>query len=165
MGFDLFLNCAGESLYARAHEAEPDSVRRLFELNVLAVVELCRTAAPLMRRGGQIVVLSSLMAHGTEDERFGIYAASKAAIERFSDALRRALRPRGIRVSLVAPGVADTATYDRMPTFAPARRALIETVPVWLSAEDIADALLWVCSRPAHVVVSELVLMPDQQTH
>ena len=162
---DLFLSCAGGSLYASAQEVEPAALRELFELNVLAAVELCRAVAPRLRASGQIVLLSSLAARASEDAKFGAYAASKAALERFATTLRRELHPRGIRVSVIAPGVTDTATYDRMPTFAPERKALLERVPVWLSAEDIAEAVLWVCSRPAHVAVSELVLVPDRQTH
>ncbi len=160
---DLFLSCAAESLYASPCEAESESLSHLFELNVLAAVDLCRAVAPQMGAGGQIVLLSSLAARRLVDSRFGLYAASKAALEHFAEALRLELHPRGVHVSVVAPGATDTATYDRMPTFAPARRALVESVPVWLSAEDIADAVMWVCSRPTHVVVSELVLVPARQ--
>jgi len=162
---DLFLSCAAESLYVSAHEVDAESLRRLFEVNVLAVIELCRAVVPLMQAGGRIVLMSSLAARRPVDEKFGLYAASKAALERFTEALCSELHPRGIGVSVVAPGVTDTATYDCVPTFAPARRTLIETVPVWLSAEDIADAIVWVCSRPPHVVVRELVLAPDRQPH
>ena len=96
--------------------------------------------------------------------KFAPYAASKAAVEHFTHALRLELAPRGIRVSLIVPGLVDTPIYDGLPDFARTRQKLVEQVPTWLRPDDVADAILWVVSRPTRVAVSELTLLPIQQT-
>jgi NADP-dependent 3-hydroxy acid dehydrogenase YdfG len=58
----------------------------------------------------------------------------------------------------------DTPIYDKIEGFAATRRKRGEQVPKWLLPDDVADAVLWVLDRPAHVVVTELVLMPKGQS-
>ena len=88
---------------------------------------------------------------------------SKALVERFIEAVRLELHPRGIKVSLIAPGLVDTPIYDKVDGFESTRAKLHEHVKKWLDAEDVADAILWMVTRPEHVAVSEMVIMPREQ--
>lgn len=161
---DVFLSNAAECVYESTLKLAPHDLRRLFETNVFAAMDLCQAIVPLMRAGSRLVQLSSLAARHLPNAKFSPYAATKAALEQFTEGLRLELHPRGIHVTVVAPGLVDTAIYDQVPNFEPTRQEIIEQVPIWLSAEDVADAIVWVLSRPSHVVVTELVVMPDRQT-
>jgi NADP-dependent 3-hydroxy acid dehydrogenase YdfG len=161
---DVFLSNAAECVYESSLKLGSNELRRLFETNVLAAMDLCQTVVPFMRSGSRLVQVSSVAARHLPNAKFSPYAATKAALEQFTEGLRLELHPRGIHVSLIVPGLVDTAIYDQVPNFEPTRRKIIEDVPIWLSAEDVADAIVWVLSRPPHVVVTELVVMPDRQT-
>jgi NADP-dependent 3-hydroxy acid dehydrogenase YdfG len=96
--------------------------------------------------------------------KFGAYSMTKHAVERLLEALRLELHPKNIRVSTIAPGLVDTPIYDKLPNFGETRRRMSDQVPRWLSADDVADAIVWVLSRPPHLAVTELTLMPATQT-
>jgi 3-hydroxy acid dehydrogenase / malonic semialdehyde reductase len=66
-------------------------------------------------------------------------------------------------VSTLAPGLVDTPIYDKVDGFERARAKLREQVPTWLTAEDVAETIVWMASRPSHCVVSELCLLPAAQ--
>jgi len=161
---DVFISNAAECTYESPLTLSSETMARLFAVNVTACVELCQALVPFMTRGGQIVQLSSVAARFMPNSRFGPYAASKAAIEQFTEALRLELHPRGIQVSLLRPGLVDTAIYDKVAGFSATREKLHEQVPKWLEAQDIADAIRWLLERPPHVVVSELTVLPAGQT-
>lgn len=161
---DVFVSNAAECAYESPLTVSAELLARLFAVNVTAAVELCQAIVPLMPRGGQIVQLSSVAVRFMPNSRFGPYAASKAAIEQFTEALRLELHPRGIQVSLLRPGLVDTAIYDKVEGFASTREKLAEQVPKWLEAKDVADAIRWLLERPPHVVVSELTVLPAGQT-
>jgi len=95
--------------------------------------------------------------------RFAAYAATKGALDRVTDALRLELDPLGVHVTSIAPGLVDTPLYDKVEGFAATRERIARQVPRWLDATDVADAITWILSRPAHVVIGELVLMPIGQ--
>ena len=104
---DILINNAGVGLYAPSFQAPPDLVRRMFELNFLAPVELVRRLKPLIPRGGAIVNVSSI-AGKVPLPWLSLYSASKFALNAFSDALRMELGAAGIHVLCVCPGYVDT---------------------------------------------------------
>ena len=161
---DVFISNAAECLYESPLSVTAEDWARLFAVNVSACVELCQALVPLMPKGGHIVQLSSVAARFMPNSRFGPYAASKAAIEQFTEALRLELHPRGVHVSVLRPGLVDTPIYDKVEGFQKTREKLNEQVPKWLSADDVADAIRWLLERPSHVVVSELTVLPAGQT-
>jgi NADP-dependent 3-hydroxy acid dehydrogenase YdfG len=116
-----------------------------------------------MRAGGHIVNTSSVTTRFLPNERFAPYAVTKSAIDQFHAGLRLELEPRGIKTTLVAPGLVDTPIYDKLDGFEKTRAKIREAIPVWLSADDVAEAIVWALSRPSHVVVGELVLFPQGQ--
>ena len=163
-GVDIFVSNAAECVYESALDLPAAQLERLFQVNVLAGVELCAAIVPLMRGGGHVVQLSSVVADFMPNARFGPYAASKAAIEQFVLALRLELQPKGVRVSLVRPGLVDTPIYEKVPGFDATREKLNRQVTHWLEPRDVAEAIVWLLERPAHVTVSELDLLPTEQT-
>lgn len=107
--------------------------------------------------------MSSVTARFPPNAGFAAYAATKAALDRATEALRLELAPLGVHVTSLAPGLVETPLYDKVAGFTGARDTIAQQVPRWLSAGDIADAVLWVVMRPAHVVVAELVMLPSGQ--
>ena len=160
----LLINNAAECVYDSPLTLPAARLSRLFEINVTAGIELCQALAASMPVGAQIINISSVVARHLPSAKFAPYAASKAALDCLSEALRLELHPRGIHVSTIAPGLVDTPIYDKVDGFARARQKIIEQVPTWLSARDVAETIVWMATRPPHLVVSELSLLPAAQT-
>jgi NADP-dependent 3-hydroxy acid dehydrogenase YdfG len=160
---DALVNCAGEAAYEGPAALGAVRLHALFEINVHAALELAVALAPRLPAGGHIVNLSSVVARFAPSARFAAYAATKAALDSATAALRLELDPRGIHVTAIAPGLVDTPIYERDPSFAQLRDRIKTQLPQWLEPNDVAEAVWWVLSRPAHVVIGELSLMPAGQ--
>jgi short-subunit dehydrogenase len=106
---DILINNAGVGLYVAASKAPLEAVRRMFELNVFAALELAQLVLPGMkeRHSGAIVMVSSIAGRMTLPW-LSLYSASKAALDSVADALRVELKPDGIGVTTVAPGYVTT---------------------------------------------------------
>ncbi len=109
----VLVNNAGYGAYGTIEEADLDAVRRQFETNVFGLARMAQLVLPSMRdaRQGRIVNISSM------GGRFvfpvgGYYHASKYAVEAISDALRFEVRPFGVHVAIVEPGLIRTAFGD-----------------------------------------------------
>jgi len=157
---DVLVNNAAECVYASPIELTPERMRRLVEINLLAPIELVRTLAPRMQRGGNIINVSSVTARHLPNPRFAAYGLTKAAIDATTEAMRLELDPKGVRVTSIVPGLVDTPIYDKVEGFARTREKIRESLPQWLSADDVAEAIVWALDRPAHVVAAEIVLLP-----
>jgi NAD(P)-dependent dehydrogenase (short-subunit alcohol dehydrogenase family) len=159
----LLVNNAAECAYDSPLDVPAAQLSRLFEINVSAALELTQHVARGMSTGAHIVNVSSVVAQHLPSAKFAPYAASKIALDCLSEALRLELHPRGIHVSTVSPGLVDTPIYDKVVGFERARQKIREQVPAWLTAEDVASAIVWIVSRPSHLVVSQLTLLPSAQ--
>ncbi len=103
-GLDLLVNNAGYALLGPVEEISDQEARRQFDVNFFGLLNVTRAALPLLRtRRGRIINLSSMMGR-VSTPGWGIYSASKYAIEGLSDALRMELAPWGLRVILIEPG-------------------------------------------------------------
>ena len=160
---EIFISNAAECLYDSPLTVPGAQLSRLFEINVTAAIELSQAVAAAMQPGGHIIHISSVVARHLPSAKFAPYAASKAALDQLSQAMRLELHPRGIHVSTLAPGLVDTPIYDKVEGFERAREKIREQVPTWLSAEDVAETLIWMLTRPQHVVVADLSLLPSAQ--
>ncbi len=102
---DILVNNAGVGFIGAVEEASMNEIRNVFEANVFGTLHLTQQVLPHMRkeRNGHIIQISS---HGgiKSFAGFGIYNASKFALEGFSEALAQEVEPLGIKVSLVEPG-------------------------------------------------------------
>ena len=157
---DLVVNNAGEAAYGSPLELGAAGWRALFEINLHAAIELAVELAPRIAPGGHLINVSSVTARFSPNMRFAAYAATKAALDRATEALRLELDPLGIHVTSIAPGLVETELYDKVAGFAETRSKISRQIPHWLSAGDVADAIVWIVTRPAHVVIADLVILP-----
>jgi NADP-dependent 3-hydroxy acid dehydrogenase YdfG len=160
---DVLVNNAAACVYESPLEFSGEKWRELFEVNLFATIDLTRALVPRMRGSGHIVNTSSVTARFLANPRFAPYALTKRAVEEWHHALRLELETTAIKTTLIAPGLVDTPIYDKVPSFASSRAKIRERIPQWLTAEDVADAIVWALARPDHVVVAELVLLPRGQ--
>ncbi|MEO0621984.1 MAG: SDR family oxidoreductase [Pseudomonadota bacterium] len=132
--------------------------------NLTAVLDLLRLCIPEMRaRGrGHLVTLGSVA--GVYPGPSAIYGATKSAVRMMGWNLRGELRGSGIRVTEILPGRVRTEFYDAAVPDPERRTALKETGIRELTAEDIADAILYAVTAPSHVNVSAIELQPLEQT-
>ena len=108
-GIDVLVNNAGYSLWGPVESLSTEEIRAQFETNLFAALRLIKAVLPGMerRRRGTIINVSSVVGRiGTPFN--GGYAASKFALEGLSEALRAELRPLGLRVAIVEPGLFNT---------------------------------------------------------
>lgn len=113
-GLDALVNNAGYGAAGPSVEATDGELRGMYETNVFGLMAMIRAFSPKMmaRRRGTIVNVSSIGGRFTLP-LFGAYNSTKYAVESLSDALRRELRPFGVRVVIVEPGPIKTAFSDR----------------------------------------------------
>lgn len=133
--FDALVNNAGYSLAGASEEATVEQARALFETNFFGAVRMVHAVLPTMRRQaeGRIVNISSGVALA-RPPFLGMYAASKCALEGYSEALRHELRPWNIRVCVVRPGFFRSNIgekteegADRIDEYAPWRERALAT--------------------------------------
>jgi NAD(P)-dependent dehydrogenase (short-subunit alcohol dehydrogenase family) len=160
---DAIVNNAATCVYDTPLGLSEKETRRLWESNVHAPMDLVRALHPQLTCGGHIVNVSSVTARFLPHVRFAPYALTKAAIDRFTEALRLELAPRGIKVSSIAPGLVNTPIYEKVGGFEARLAKLHEAVPEWLEADDVAAAIEWMLGLPARVVVGELTILPLAQ--
>jgi 3-oxoacyl-[acyl-carrier protein] reductase len=103
----LLVNNAGAMSPMRIADASDDFFHRLFALNVQGTFNGCRLAATRLADGGAIINISSSVV-GMSPPGYGLYCATKAAVEAITRSLSKELGARGIRVNAVAPGPTDT---------------------------------------------------------
>lgn len=103
-GIDVLVNNAGYGLVGAAEETAAEKYRPLFEVNFFGLVEMTRAVLPGMRRrrAGRILNLSSTGGFGAS-QGFAFYAATKFAVEGYSEALAQEVKPLGIHVTLIEP--------------------------------------------------------------
>jgi 3-hydroxy acid dehydrogenase / malonic semialdehyde reductase len=162
---DVLVNNAGG-----AHGADPVATAKdadweaMFQSNVLGLLRMTRAILPLLREtpGAYIINIGSV-AGRTAYEGGAAYCAAKAGELSITKALRLELNGTGIRVGTIDPGLAETefATVRFKGDATKAKKVYEGFDP--LTPEDIADTMVWLASRPAHVCVDELVIKPTAQ--
>jgi NADP-dependent 3-hydroxy acid dehydrogenase YdfG len=160
---DILVNNAAEVVYATPIGLDTAGWASLMETNVLAAIDLVQGLSPAFGPDAHVINVSSINARQIPSAKFAPYALTKAALERFTEGLRLELTPRGVKVSSIAPGLVSTPVYDKVAGFEGARAALKAQVPDWLPPAEVADAMVWMLTRPPGVVVSELSILPRGQ--
>jgi len=107
---DILVNNAGLARYAPIGEYDEKDFDRLFDVNVKGTFLTCREAANRLASGGTIINITSTVTR-VMLPRYGVYAATKAAVEQLTRALAKELGERQITVNAVAPGPTDTALF------------------------------------------------------
>jgi NADP-dependent 3-hydroxy acid dehydrogenase YdfG len=151
---DILVNNAGAFVLAAIDQMETEEFERTIAVNLIAPFHLVRTFLPGMReRGaGHIVTIGSI-ADRTAFPENGAYAASKFGLRALHEVMRAELRGTGVRASLVSPGPVDTPLWDPV---SPETRPGFTPRTAMLAADAVADAVLYVVTRPPAVNVDEL---------
>ena len=155
---DAFHANAGSYVAGPAWEGDPDAWDRMLYLNINAVFRTIHAVLPhMMERGqGDIVATSSIAGH-TSVMVEPVYTASKHAVTAFVSALRRQVIPHGIRVGEVSPGPVDTAL---LRDWLPERLAKAKADGALMDAGAIAEAVVFILSRPPGVTVRDVIILP-----
>ncbi len=162
---DVLINNAGGALgLSPFHEADLADAKQMVDTNVMGVVYCTRAVLPGMvaRNRGHIVNIGSVA--GSYPYPGGnVYGAAKAFVAQFSLNLRADLLGKNVRVTNIEPGLAETEfSLVRFHGDAAKAESVYRGVEA-LSARDIAETVLWTVSRPAHVNINRIELMPTQQ--
>ncbi len=107
---DVLVNNAGYGFLGAFEEATEEEIRRQFDTNVFGLLRVTRAVLPYLRqrKTGHIINVSSLFAYHATVPGFGLYGASKFAVEGISEGLALEVNPLGIQVSALAPGLFST---------------------------------------------------------
>ena len=160
----LVANAGGAFDLAALADADVATWARTYDVNVLGVVRTVQAVLPALRSVRGHVVLTGSTAGRWVYEGGGGYVAAKHALAALRDTLRLELVESGVRVSEIAPGMVHTEEFSTVRFGGDQDRAaaVYEGVEA-LTAEDVAEAIVWVASRPPHVNVDLVQLTPQQQ--
>jgi NADP-dependent 3-hydroxy acid dehydrogenase YdfG len=163
-GVDILFNNAGLALgrapFDESSEEDEDAV---FNTNVNGLVRMTRLCLPHLRDGGHIVNMGSVAGRQAY-ENGATYITSKFAVRGFTYALREDLLGRPIRITTVDGGLVETEfSIVRFKGDTEKAAAVYAGVDP-LTAEDIADCVMWALTRPWHVNVDEIVVKARNQS-
>jgi len=164
---DVLINNAGLAAgYNTIQDGSIDDWERMIDTNVKGLLYISRLIIPgMISRGrGHIVNISSIA--GKETYPFGnVYCASKHAVESITKGMRIDLLKHGIKVSSISPGAVDTefSTVRFNGDKDRAKQVYKGFTPLY--AKDVADTILFILSRPKHVNIDDILLMPTDQAY
>ncbi|MFC0623520.1 SDR family NAD(P)-dependent oxidoreductase [Kribbella deserti] len=161
----LLNNAGGAFGLEPVAEADLDAWRRMFEVNVIAVAAVTKALLPaLIAARGQIIVMGST-AGQVAYEGGGGYVAAKHGAKAVVDTLRLELFDQPVRVCEIAPGMVRSEGFalTRFEGDEAKAEAVYAGVAAPLTAEDIADIVGWVATRPEHVNIDRLTVRPRAQ--
>ncbi|MFZ0269682.1 SDR family NAD(P)-dependent oxidoreductase [Caulobacter sp.] len=162
---DILINNAGVMYLEPVATADLGRWRSMIELNLLGLIAATQAALPGMsaRKDGHIVNIASTAGH-VSNPLAAAYSATKFGVVGFSEALRKEVYKDNIRVSVISPGMAATELRDHIAVET-IQTTLNKTADAMrqLTAEDVADAILYAVSRPPHVTINEILMRSTDQ--
>ena len=163
---DLLVNNAGGAVGTETlAEADFDAWVTMFETNVLGAGRVTKALLPALRAAeGTVVFVTSTAAEAAYEGGSG-YNAAKAGERMLASALRLELNGEPVRVCEVAPGLVHTDEFSLVRFHGDRAKAdaVYAGVPDPLVAEDVAEVITWVATRPPHVNIDRLVVRPRAQ--
>ena len=157
---DILINNAGLAYYEGVTDIEIDKFRKLLDVNIVGVALLTKEVVPHMKekKSGLIINIVSISAT-PQAKTLASYRSSKYAVAGYSDSIMHELKPFGIRVTVINPGMVNTPFW--YPNELERRKKLNNgKLPPMLEANDVADAISYVCSQPNNVSIEELTIVP-----
>ena len=130
-------------------ESTPEHWKSMVLTNVYGAALTIRASLPALKESGGHLLLTSSVA-GRRVLAGSLYAATKWAVTAMGEAARQELNDTGVRVTLIEPGMVDTAFFDNRPDGA-------------LDPEDVARAVMYAVAQPSHVDVNEILVRPTAQ--
>jgi NADP-dependent 3-hydroxy acid dehydrogenase YdfG len=165
---DTVINNAGVMLLGEAKDAPLDEWDRMVQINVQGLLYVAHAALPHLlraaetepRRVADLVNVSSVAGRRV-GVGGGIYQATKHGVGVFSEALRQEVTSRYVRSALIEPGATESELVSHVRE--EVRAQLTANVEQKLEAEDIADAIVYIVTRPRHVAINEVLVRPTEQ--
>lgn len=155
---DILVNNAGIGLFKPVRDTTIEEWQEVIDINLTGTFLFSKAVLePMVERGqGQIINISSDIGKRTIP-RASAYCASKFGVQAFTEVLSKEVRKLGIKVGTILPGMTDTYFND-------SDQGLPEKEG-WLKGEDIAQAVLYLCTTPRHALVDEVMLHPIIQEY
>lgn len=167
---DIVVNNAGIMLLGPAENAPTEEWDRMVSINVNGLLHISHAALPHLlkaaeqsdRKVADLINISSV-AGRRADAGSAVYNMTKFGVVAFSEALRQEVTGRGVRVGLIEPGVVQTelTSHVRSEVMEEMGKLFGDITP--LEAQDIADAIEYVVTRPKHVAINEVLIRPTDQ--
>jgi NADP-dependent 3-hydroxy acid dehydrogenase YdfG len=167
---DTVVNNAGVMLLGPALEAPIEEWERMVDLNVKGLLYVAKAALPHLLKFAEegprmvtdLVNISSVAGRRAR-ENSAVYNATKFGVGAFAEALRQEVTERHVRVSLVEPGavITELSSHNRPEVLAEIKGRFGEIER--LEADDIADTVSYIVTRPRHVAVNEILVRPTEQ--
>ncbi|MGH8015082.1 MAG: SDR family oxidoreductase [Candidatus Zixiibacteriota bacterium] len=162
---DILLNNAGLSRgLDKFQDGDPEGWDEMIDTNVKGLLYVSRAVLPGMvkRNSGHVINIGSIAGHEVYPKG-NVYCASKFAVDAITRGMRIDLVDTGVRVTTVDPGLVETE-FSEVRYYGDKERAK-KTYQGYrpLSGDDIADAVVWAASRPAHVQIAEIIILPKDQ--
>lgn len=162
---DILINNAGLAAgFSHVDEGNVDDWDRMIDTNVKGLLYVTRAVVPLMvdRGSGYIFNISSIA--GKEEYEYGnVYCASKHAVDSLSRSMRIDLLKHNIKVTNIAPGMAETEfSLVRFKGDKERAKAVYKGIEA-MTADDIAEVIFYCASMPGRVCINDLVITPTQQ--
>jgi len=157
---DIFHSNAGLYVGGDLVDADNDAIDRMLNLNINVVMKNVRDVLPhMIERGtGDILITGSLAGHYPTPWE-PVYASSKWAINCFVQTTRRQVCKHGIRVGSISPGPVITSLLSDWPA---EKLEEAKKSGSLMDASEVADSLLFMITRPRHVTIRDIVIMPSQ---
>lgn len=155
-GLDILVNNAGAGAYKPFLDHDPAEIEAIVALNLTGLIQLTHALLPLIERAGSGHIVNIASDVGRRSiANMAPYVATKHGVVGFSHALRLELRPRGIKVGLILPGLIDTGFNNSVEGSRPGDAAL--------RPADVAAAVVAMVSQPVNAQVDELTVHPMGQ--
>ena len=167
---DVLVNNAGVMLLGPLAGAPTEEWDRMIDINVKGLLYMTHAAVPHLLEGAgdsprgvtDIVNISSV-AGRVASAGAGVYNLTKFGVGAVSESMRKELSRQGVRITIVEPGAVSTELVDHLrPEIRPHVASRFDDIKT-LEAHDIADAIEYAVTRPAHVSVNEILIRPTQQ--
>ncbi len=165
-GLDIVVVNAGRGLSGGILSSDQGQWESMYRLNVLGAAYLMRRAGEILCQQGKgdIVVLGSVSGHHISPFS-GFYGSSKWAIAGAAEAMRREVCGKGVRVSIIKPGIVTSEFQAAAGYDAESFGAWIKKWGQPLDPVDVARAVTFIVSQPGHVHINEMVLRPTGQDY
>lgn len=162
---DILVNNAGLVRgLNKLQEDDPDGWEEMIDTNIKGLLYVTRQITPGMaeRKSGHVINIGSIAGHEAYPKG-SVYCSTKHAVNAITKSLRADLIDTGVRVSTVDPGMVETE-FSEIRFYGDKQKAKDVYRGVEpLVGEDIADAVVYCASRPAHVNINEMIIMPTAQ--
>lgn len=159
---DILINNAGIMLLGPFSSAQREDYQRMVDVNLLGAITTTEVLLDQLVDGGGDIVNISSVAGRTARAGNGVYAATKWAVNGWSESLRQELLPE-VRVTLIEPGVVATELPTHITHEATNSAVNAMYADATVTAEDVAEIILFTVQRPKHLAINEILLRPASQ--